>query len=337
MRFAVKDHLSESQPLVKALIDAGHTLSPDGPTDLLLIDLDCDLFGYRELIDFYRECGAVVLQYPHGAPASTLQYDALYDPYEGVDGQLTNGQGEIDFLRSIGIERPAQAMGWQLCRQFEFRATENPRRVVFAPTHVNADGCLDYMRMEANSLIFDQLVEGPWELVVRHIGELDRCGLPYDERVLRYVQGAPDMTTVEMDAGDCVVAGAGTYSCLAIARGCPTIMYGQFSAALYGLPDEVPKPLRSLDKYRDIVRYPLDAGGGPLSELIPRACSSEDEILDWRSRWIGAPFEAGSFAAMIEDWVPRLKSIQVGGIPSQTSSSEATSSTSENRSAISLG
>lgn len=310
MRFAVKDHLGESQPLISALIDAGHTLSADGPTDLFLVDLDCDLFGYRELIDFYRDCGAVVLQYPHGAPASTLQYDNLYAPYDKVGGQLTNGQGEIDFLRSLGIQRPARAMGWQLSPQFEQRLSMTPRRVVFAPTHVNADGGLDRERMEANHKIFGDLLGGGWELVVRYIGDLERCGLWEDKRVFRYVQGERDMTTVEIDVADCVVAGAGTFPCLAIARGVPTIMYGQFAASRYGLPDEEIRPLRSLEKYRDIVRYPADAEDRSVNDLIVDANSDLElvsQVRDWRSRWIGKPFDPAAFVSMVEAWIPELR------------------------------
>jgi hypothetical protein len=307
MRFAAKDHLGESNPLCQALLEAGHTMSQDGPNDLFLIDLDTDMFGYRELIDFYVDCGGVILQYPHGAPASTLQYDCLYDPYEKVDGQLTNGEGEIAFLRSLGIERPAKPMGWQLCRQFEFRATDKPRRVVFAPTHVNADGTLDYDRVRANSRIFKELLEGGWELEVRYIGDLKQCGLWEDERVFRYVAGDRDMTTVEIDAADCVVGGAGTYPSMAIARGVPTIMYGQFAAALYGLPNEKPKPLRNVEKYHAIVRYPLDEADGSLDELIPYACASEEPIAAWRDAWIGKPFDGSAFVAMVEDWIPELR------------------------------
>lgn len=313
MRFAVKDHLLESHPLVTALQEAGHELSPDGPTDLFLIDLDPDKFGYRELIDFYRDCGAVVLQYPHGAPASTLQYDCLYDPYEGVDGQLTNGQGEIDFLRSLGIHRPAKAMGWQLCRQFEFRPKEAPKRIVFAPTHVNADGGLDVGRCAENADVFLRLLEGPWELVVRYIGDLDRQGLWEDERVFRYVQGDRDMSTVEIDCADCVVAGVGTYACLAIARGVPTVMYGQFRAAMYGLPDEEPTPLRNLDKYRHICRYPIDVeDDDSMAALMHLACTSEHTISAWRDAWIGKPFHGPSFVQMVEDWIPELRAARGG-------------------------
>lgn len=310
MRFAAKDHLAESLPLVEALTNAGHEYSADGPTDLFLIDLDPDLFGYRELIDFYRECGAVVLQYPHGAPASTLCYDNLYEPYEGVDGQLTIGQGEIDFLRSLGIQRPAKIMGWQLSDQFEPRYTDSPRRVVFAPTHVNADGGLDDERVAQNAEVFRQLLEGDWELVVRFIGELDHLGLWRDERVFRYVPAQRDMSTVEIDVADCVVAGSGTYPCLALARGVPTVMYGQFSAARYGLPDEQPKPLRSPEKYESFVRYPIDVEDGPLGSLIPYACkgwSSAVRTNAWREAWVGKPFDGPAFAKMVEEWVPELR------------------------------
>lgn len=307
MRFAVKDHLYEAQALVQALTAAGHEEDPNGPTDLFLVDLDPDQFEHRPMIDFYREQGAVVLQYPHGAPASTLQYDNLYEPYEGIDGQLCNGQGEIDFLRSIGVGRPAKTFGWQLCRQYPFRATEQPKRVVFAPTHDNADGGLDRSRTRENARIFRELLKGPWDLVVRAVGDLERIGLWHDERVFRYVRGARDMSTVEIDVADCVVAGVGTYPCLAVARGVPTIMYSQFQAAMYGFPDEQPKPLRNLAKYRDLVRYPLDAEDGDLTRLIYRACASDEPIRAWRDAWIGRPFDGPAFVRMVEAWIPELR------------------------------
>lgn len=309
MRFVAKDHLGESSPLIHALTEAGHELTADGPTDLFLIDLDPDMWGYRDLIDFYRECGAVVLQYPHGAPISTLCYDNIYRPYEGVDGQLTYGQGEIDFFRAIDVERPARIMGWTLCRQFEFRPTIAPKRIVFAPTHVNGDGTIDDSRAKANADVFQQLLDGPWELVVRYLGDMERLGLWQDDRVFRYVAGSFDMTTVEMDAADCVVAGAGTYPCLAIARGVPTIMYGQFAAAVYGLEGEEMKPLRTLDKYRDLVRYPFDVEDAPLETLITLACSYE--AIEWKKAWIGEPFNAAAFVELIEAWVPELKALLV--------------------------
>ena len=307
MRFAAHDHLGQSGPLVQALVEAGHELTSDGPLDLFLMDLDPDKWGYRDLIDFYHECGAVVLQYPHGAPLSTIVYDNLYPPHENVSGQLTHGRGEVEFLRIIGVERPARIMGWQICRQFEFRDSENPRRVVFAPTHVNGDGSIEKGRAELNADVYRQLLEGDWELVVRYLGDLERLGLWKDDRVFRYVAGSFDMTTVEMDAADCVVAAAGTYPSMAIARGVPAIMYGQFDAAVYGLEGEEPRPLRNLEKYRDLVRYPYDVEDGHLDETIYEACRSDERIADWRETWLGEPFDASAFVALVEAWVPELR------------------------------
>ncbi len=199
-------------------------------------------------------------------------------------------------------------MGWQICRQFEFRPTEKPRRVVFAPTHVNGDGSIQRERAELNADVYRQLLEGGWELVVRYLGELDTLGLWQDERVFRYVAGKFDMTTVEMDAADCVVAAAGTYPSMAIARGVPAIMYGQFGAAVYGLEGEEPCPLRNLEKYRDLVRYPFDIEDGNLTAMIYEACSSEEPIRSWRETWLGSPFDPSAFVTMVEEWVPELSS-----------------------------
>ena len=102
--------------------------------------------------------------------------------------------------------------------------------MVFAPTHPNGDGSMLEHRMVRNGAIFQQLLDGPWEITCRFIGESpQQNGLWYDPSV-RWVQGSMDLSTAEIDVADVVVAGLGTYPALAIARGVPTVVYGQLEA-----------------------------------------------------------------------------------------------------------
>jgi hypothetical protein len=298
LRIAIKDHFREALPIADALRNAGHELVSSAPADLLLIDLDPPQFGYRELIDHHKQLGAKVLIYPHGACAN-LAYDGLFEPYEPVDGQLTTGSGGVELLRRLGYRRPAHAIGWSYCQRLPFRPCADVCRVVFAPTHPGGDGSMLAHLREANASVFAQLLASPWEVLVRHLGTVEQNGL-WEAPGVRFVQGKLDLSHAEIDAADAVVAGYGTYPAMAVARGVPTVMYGQCVPSGYGIEGEPVVPLRSLHRYEHLVRYPIDVADGPLDEVLDAAARDDRVIADWRRRWIGEPFDGPTVAALIE-------------------------------------
>ena len=299
--FTVKDHGGKAMKLAIALHQAGHKLVETGPADLFLIDLDPPLFGYRELIDAHKAMGAKVLLYPHGA-APALEYDGLYEPYEAIDGRLVIGPGHSELLRRIDYHAPAPAIGWSLCDMLPFRARRDVRSVLFAPLHPSGYGTLVDEYRQANAEAYARLLKGPWDLTVRHLGTREQNGLWHADGV-NFVQGNMDNGYAEIDAADAVVAGEGTFPSLAIARGVPTVYYSQTMPAAYGVPDEQTVPLRRADRYRDYVRYPFDVADGPLDEVIHAAARSEAPIADWKRRFIGEPFDAQRFVALMERMV----------------------------------
>jgi hypothetical protein len=299
--FTVKDHNGKAMQLAVALHQAGHQLVTEGPAELLLIDLDPPLFGYREMIDAHKAMGAKVLLYPHGA-APALEYDGLYEPYEAVDGRLVIGSGHSEFLRRIDYPAPAPAIGWSLCDLLPFRPRRDVRSVLFAPLHPSGYGTIADEYRQANAETYARLLEGPWDLTVRHLGTLEQNGLWHADGV-SFVQGAMDNGHSEIDAADVVVAGEGTFPSLAIARGVPTVIYAQTLPATYGVPGEQSVPLRRAERYRDYVRFPFDVADGPLDEVIHAAARSEAPIADWKRRFIGAPFDAQRFVALMERMV----------------------------------
>ncbi len=300
LTIAVKDHFGSAAALSRALAAAGHEVVSDGysPADLLLIDLDPPKFGYREVIDRHRATGAKVLLYPHGA-GPALEYDGLYEPYEHVDGRLVIGPGYAEFLRRVEYPAPAPVIGWSLCAMAPFRAGQTVRRVLFAPTHPSGYGTLVDWHRDSNAETYRRLLEGPWELTVRHLGTLEQNGLwPADG--VKLVQGSMDLGYGEIDATDVVVAGDGTFPHLSVARGVPTVVYAQGYPAMYGTPGEQPTSLLRPERYRDYLRYPFDAGDGPLDEILHAAARSEDPIAQWKRRFVGAPFDPDAFVSLIE-------------------------------------
>ena len=295
LTIAVKDHFGSAAALAQALAAAGHrVVSPAfGPADLLLIDLDPPKFGYRELIDRHRAAGAKVLLYPHGA-APALEYDGLYEPYEHVDGRMVIGPGHAELLRRIEYAHPAPVIGWSMCELRPFRPRADVRRVLFAPTHPSGHGTLVDFHREHNAETYAKLLDGPWELTVRHLGTLEQNGLwPADG--VTFVQGSMDLAYGEIDAADVVVAGEGTFPHISIARGVPTVFYAQGHPPMYGEPDEQPIPLRHPERYLDFLRYPFDAADGPLDEILHAAAGSELPIADWKRRFVGEAFDPAAF------------------------------------------
>src|SRR4051812_18494151 len=101
LKIAVKDHLGKSLPIASALQRAGHRLvGGDAIPDVLLIDTDVPILGYRDLTARYKERGAKVLLYPPGATAATT-YAGLSEPYERVDGNLVSAPGHAEVLRRL--------------------------------------------------------------------------------------------------------------------------------------------------------------------------------------------------------------------------------------------
>jgi hypothetical protein len=298
LKIAVKDHLGKSIPIARALQSAGHRLvGADQVPDVLLIDADVPVLGYRKVIDRFKEVGATILLYPHGANVHTA-YDGLYEPYEHVDGSLVMAPGHAEVLRRLGYAAPIQVIGWSLCEQRPFRATDEIRHVVFAPTHPSGFGTLADDAREASAETYARLLEGPWQLTVRHIGTLEQNGLWHADGV-KYVQGSFEMSFAEMDAADVVVAGDGTYPSLAIARGVPTVLSmittesERPSELYFGLPGETPVARRNPELYRDYIRYPFDMTCGPIDEVLHAAARSEAAVADYRRRFIGEPLDSG--------------------------------------------
>jgi hypothetical protein len=302
LRIAVKDHFGKSDALVHALALAGHeVVAANIKADILLLDFDPPAFKYRELIDRHKENGAQVWLYPHGAGVQ-LEYDGLFEPYEHVDGRFVLAPGYVDFLRRIEVEQVAHVIGLPWCDVRPFRPCREVRNVLFAPTHPSGFGTLADHYADANRETFAQLLEGPWNVTVRHIGTLAQNAL-WEADGVQYHQADFKPSVDDIDRADVVIAGEGTFPTLSIARGVPTIMTSQVKPIMYGIPGEELTPLRRPERYADYIRYPLDVEDAPLAELIEIAAASEEPIAAWRRRFVGKSFDPNRFASLVEQAV----------------------------------
>jgi hypothetical protein len=311
VRVVIRDHFGKGVPFARALVHAGHQLvAIDERADLLLIDLDDPNYGYRQVIDAHKAAGATVLLYPHGAQPM-IGYDGMHDAYDAVDGNLVIGSGHAEVMRRFEYPAPVHVAGWSLCAPAPFRPTRDVRRVLYAPTHPSGHGTLADLERELNARHYEALLAGPWELTVRHIGTLEQNGL-WEADGVGYSRGDYRIATDDIDDADVVVAAPGTFPALTVARGTPMVTYGQGLAPSYGRAGEPVYTLRHLDRYADHMRYPFDAGDGPLDEVLHAAALSDAPIADWKRRFIGEPMNDRATAELIERIVEgRLQPLHV--------------------------
>jgi hypothetical protein len=302
LRFGAIDHNGKSLAFIRALQWAGHELVTEAPADLLLIDADPPPpLGHRAAIARWRGYGAKVALYPHGGGGAgvVLSYDGLWEPDPNVDLMLVTALGHAEVLRRIEHPIPTQTVGWSFCEMRPFAARTDVGHVVFAPTHPNADGSMPDRWREENREVFEALVAGPWRVTVRHIGTPAENGLREADGVT-VVNGGRHAELVEIDAADVVVAGEGTFPTLAIARGVPTVIYGQLPDLAIGFPGETPLPLRNRERYAEYALYPFDPANGPLDEVIHAAARSDEPILEWKRRFIGDPLREREVFQVLE-------------------------------------
>ncbi len=298
LKIAVKDHTGKGRPFISALHAAGHEFVSKGPADLLLIDIDPPLGLHKHLIDRYAEMGAKIFLYPHSGGGPILSYDSLWEPDPHVISNMVASVGHAEYLRRIDYPSSTHVVGWPYCEMRPFRANENVKKVIFAPNHPNGDGSMTNYQRDMNSDVFRQLLDTPFELTVRHIGTLEQNGL-WKVPGVKYTRASLIPATDDIDRTDAVVAASGTFPTLALARGIPTVFYGQDRVAL-GIPDEEPVLPNRMELYWDYARYPIDVEDGDLETLIRTAALSDAPIAAWRRRFVGEEFDPLGYASLVE-------------------------------------
>lgn len=300
MKVTFRDCDGKGLRYAAALTAAGHDLTGG---DVLLIDADVPLPGYIEHCDQH----AKVILYPHGAGAHCVGGDGQWPIHPNTVGRFVYGEGQAEVLKLAGYPRQVEVSGWSLCDLRPFRPTI-PRTVLFAPTHPMSDGWMDPTVLAANTRIFELLLALPYKIKVRHVAAghpLSTIGIPvcsdveYEEVPFTVQHGI-----AAVDTADIVIAGSGTFPSLALARGCPAIMFAQIKPDDHqnGSPD--PRPALNWPAYRELARYPLDADqietADELDDLIHEACADDAPTADWRDRFIGNQFDPADFAAKFE-------------------------------------
>jgi hypothetical protein len=301
--FAYK-HQGKEEAFRRALRSRGYeeTKRPD-EASIILSDMDISSRG-RNLLEYSRQ-GKKIFLYPHGGIPNIFWDFPGYEPSPAVSAHFVAAPGHYEVMKAYGYPRPIEVVGWHLSGIRPFRPARDLRRILFAPIHPNNNGFLSRIDREINAETFRRAVRLATDerssLTVRYLGDLKSNGLWRAGGVM-YLQGAPDLSHNEIDRADIVIAHH-TFAYIAIARGAPTLMMGEAETPRVGGSEEKLVRSRNWDKYRDLMRYPLDILEGDPFSLAVQATESDRDIIQWRERMIGDVFQPGAFVDCLESYL----------------------------------
>ena len=255
--------------------------------DVALIDYPQGWGGLKlQMAEAAHKRGKLVCSYPHGAGVLS-QLDGIVPPCPYVDVELVPAEGFKQVYSAMGYPTRCEIIGWYFCEQVAWLGVPIYPRLLFAPAHPfsGTDGTTFVPTwQEANRKAWEQFVELPGQKTVHLYGTWEANGIEPDDRVEVSVSDlSPALALERIDAADVVVSDPETLGRLAIARGKPTVMFGQ---DIRPHSDSGDREVANWEVWRDIARYPYDASDGPLGEVVEAACIG-DGLADWRSRFIG--------------------------------------------------
>lgn len=301
MKVTFRDHDGKGARLAAALADAGHEIVQHSG-EVALVDCDAPIDPYRGVCDNHER----VMVYPHGGGNPFC--DGHWPIHPHTVCRFVPGPGQADVLQRCGYPGRVETIGWPMCDRLPFRPTDQPVNVLFAPQHPLGDGWMSEGMVEANARIHDLLASLPISLTVRYVpigsagleqmGIHRRPGVDYRQAPMVVNDGE-----AAIDGSDLVVAAEGTFPSLAVARGCPTVMYAQIPADNHITGEPGTHTENNWHLYRDAARFPLDADDittpDDMMDLLLTA--GRDEPVEWRDRFIGPQFDPELFVKTFED------------------------------------
>ncbi len=301
MKFFCYQHQHKAKVYVETLLEAGYEMTLSKP-DFILIDHDVGKFGneFRHDIVKHAREGAKIFLYPHAA-RPMIQWDGMYPIFtENVMGSFVIAPGHTEVMKRYGYPLPTWEVGWSYCRFRPFRPVSKVKMILFCPVHPHANGWLSEMDKQINIDTFNALLKLKGvQILVRYLRDLRKQGL-WAQRGVQYVQGKPDGSTRQIDYVDLVVAHQ-TPAYLAIARGKPTIMCGDRVIPNSGNSPESLRFVSNYEKYREYLEYPWDIADGNLPEMIEQVRRDDLKIREWKSRFLGKPFDSKYFIQIINE------------------------------------
>jgi hypothetical protein len=305
-RFYVRGHHNKEQAYIKALIKHGYIFTGTLRTNIGFVFYDHDLGKRWSILQRAHNKRIPLFLYPHAARPN-LTWDGPFTPFSHFRCQFMISETHRKIMEIIKYPCPMEVVGWSMCDVLPFRPTKKVEKILFAPIHSNSNGTMGEVDKDVNRRAFERVKDYSDKigahLKVRHIWELWKSGLQYADGV-EYEQGQPDNSYDDIEWADLVVSHQ-TFQWLSTARGKPTIGMGEDVPSHTIVENEL-RYVENWDLYKDLLMYPLDILSVPpedVGKLVERVCSTDEDIRDWKNRFMGLPFDGDDFVKKLEKYL----------------------------------
>ena len=245
--------------------------------------------------------------YPHAA-RPMVQYDGCVEPRKDCRAMFVSAPAGVYLMQVIGYPCEVIEVGWSLCPIRPFQRKEKARNICFAPIHPNGNTFLADVDKQLNLDTYRRLVKYAEQheatVTVRYCRDIKDNGLgkaiTEQHPNVIWKQAFPDGSTEDIKNADVVVAHQ-TFAYMSVALGVPTVMIGEDVPPRSGNSEAGFRYVTHFDAYRDYLMFPLDILQGDTENVIQTACDGSDAVEDWKSRFIGKPFDGDRFVTAIEE------------------------------------
>lgn len=303
MKYILFDHQQKSKAFTDALAPEYKAIARNAPDymDAKFILTDNDVMARVTHLERLTRAGiARTFVYPHTARPSIIA--AFYELWKKTTAEFVSTEGHIEVMRRMGNKHVLHAVGWSLCPIRPFRPRAQVRKVLFAPIHPRNS----HIDREINQAALDKLMplvrSRQIDLTVRYLAPFEGNGIKKYDGV-NYMEGTAAPAWSQIDEADMVVSHQ-TFAMLAVARGTPTLMMAEETPQHVEYRNGEFKQARGWDDYKDLIMYPLDLlhTDDPM-RLITCAAKSDAEIVGWKSRMIGDPFNPDLFVDIVKSYL----------------------------------
>lgn len=239
--------------------------------------------------------------YPHTPYSSYFLWDGIYSPL-AVQCNFVVTEAQKRAMNAIDYKSRIEVVGWSRCEIKEFSPARG-MNLLFVPYRPLASTGRVPMKedLEAseNAVQFILTHREVFDSVrVRYFRNMQASGLDgmmgMDDIIFETGKFGTADAVRSIDQADVVIA-ANTMGYLAIARGKPTLLYGNNQT-----PHNSHGYVQNYPLYRDDLRFPLDL----TMDNLQLVCEKEtDEIRRWKQNNIGRQFDGEKFISVIREYV----------------------------------
>lgn len=287
---------------VKALLGAGYTETKDlTRADFVLYDHEVRLAGHTQTIK-----NKPTFIYPH-TPYSWFIWDGICFIRE-ASCNFVYGENAKLGLESFKYLNRVEVCGFARCAALPFRPSKG-RRLLFAPAHLLMNKRFakdeDYRVHRAafdwvvrNAKHFESATVRVYDSVEEN-GFYKADGINFEDAAVTHHYTSAltvESSLASIESHDIIIS-CNTFGYLSLARGKPTILYGNCK------PRTREGEAQSYPLYKHLIDFPYPLESLTVDDVIKAGSIINPVVEEWRRQTIGTNFNAEKFLSIIKEYV----------------------------------